>query len=190
MMNKMQASVAVVVSPVLLAIVAGGLLPSGLEGGTAAAAEPAAVAEPGGKIEVVSRAVAVKDVCAWPNLTKLGDGTVVATIFNQPCHGNWEGDVDCWATTDGGKSWEFLGRPVPTSRRTNRMNVAAGVNGQGELIVLASGWSHRPRGARRRWVLRGRTSAVALGLPLRRRRQDMDAPRGSSCRARAALPPT
>jgi hypothetical protein len=25
------------------------------------------------------------------------------------------------------------------------MNVAAGVNGQGELIVLASGWSHRPR---------------------------------------------
>ena len=45
MMNKMQASVAVVVSPVLLALVAGGFLPSGREGGAAAAAEPAAVAE-------------------------------------------------------------------------------------------------------------------------------------------------
>ena len=145
MMNKIRASVAVAVRPVLLALVAGGLLPSGREGGAAAAAEPAAAAAAGGKIELVSRAVAVKEVCAWPNLTKLGDGTVVATIFNQPCHGNWEGDVDCWATTDGGKSWEFLGRPAPHEPTTNRMNVAAGVNGKGELIVLASGWSHRPR---------------------------------------------
>jgi predicted neuraminidase len=65
----------------------------------------AAESEPGPKPEGLSHAVAVKDCTAWPNLDELADGAVVATIFNQPCHGLWEGDVDCWATTDGGKSW-------------------------------------------------------------------------------------
>jgi hypothetical protein len=104
------------------------------------AAEPAQV---GPKAQVLSHAVAVKDVCAWPNLHKLCDGSFVATIFNQPCHGEWEGDVDCWASNDGGKSWQFRGRPAPHEPATNRMNVAAGTNAEGELIVLASGWDNR-----------------------------------------------
>jgi len=103
---------------------------------------PAGAAEPeAAKPEL---AVAVKDVCAWPNLTPLADGSVVATIFNQPCHGLWEGDVECWATADGGQSWQLRGTPAPHEPTTNRMNVAAGRNAKGELIVLASGWSHRP----------------------------------------------
>lgn len=106
----------------------------------AGAAEP----EPAAKPEVLARAVAVKNVCAWPNLTPLADGSVVATIFNQPCHGRWEGDVDCWATTDGGKTWQLRGTPAPHEPTTNRMNVAAGRNAKGDLIVLASGWSHIP----------------------------------------------
>jgi len=97
-----------------------------------------------GGVEVFSRGVGVKNVCAWPNLTPLADGRVVATIFNQPCHGLWEGDVDCHATTDGGATWTFSGRPAPHEPTTNRMNVAAGRNAKGDLIVLASGWSHRP----------------------------------------------
>jgi hypothetical protein len=68
--------------------------------GVASAADEAS---PG--IAVVSRAVAVKNVCAWPNLTPLPDGAVIATIFNQPCHGTWEGDVESHATTDGGATW-------------------------------------------------------------------------------------
>ncbi|MBM4088802.1 MAG: right-handed parallel beta-helix repeat-containing protein [Planctomycetes bacterium] len=44
-MNKRYASAAVLVSPVLLALVAGGLLSSGRQGGAAAAAEPAVAAE-------------------------------------------------------------------------------------------------------------------------------------------------
>jgi hypothetical protein len=104
------------------------------------AADPAVTAlEP----RVLSHAVAVKDVCAWPNLQKLADGLVVATIFNRPCHGEWEGDVDCWATTDGGANWQFRGRPAPHEPAINRMNVAAGTNAKGELIVLARGWSRR-----------------------------------------------
>ena len=52
--------------------------------------------------------VAVDNVCAWPNLTVLDDGTIVATIFNQPSHGSVAGDVECWATKDQGAPWGSL----------------------------------------------------------------------------------
>lgn len=95
-------------------------------------------------VEVLARGVAVKDVCAWPILTALPDGTVIATIFNQPCHGTWEGDVECHATTDGGATWKLRGTPAPHEPGTNRMNVAVGRAASGDIVVLASGWSHRP----------------------------------------------
>lgn len=88
--------------------------------------------------------VAIDNVCAWPNLTVLRDGTIIATIFNQPCHGLWEGDVECWGSTDGGRTWALRGTPAPHEPGTNRMNVAAGLAANGDLLVIASGWSHRP----------------------------------------------
>ena len=39
----------------------------------------------------IERFVAIDNVCAWPNLTVLRDGTLVATIFNQPSHGSLSG---------------------------------------------------------------------------------------------------
>lgn len=87
--------------------------------------------------------VAVDNVCAWPNLTVLRDGTIVATIFNQPSHGSVAGDVECWATADRGQSWHKVGTPAPHEPDTNRMNVAAGRARNGDLIVIASGWSNR-----------------------------------------------
>lgn len=89
--------------------------------------------------------IAIDNVCAWPNLTQMPDGAIVATIFNQPCHGLWEGDVECWASADGGRLWELRGTPAPHEPGTNRMNVAAGLAANGDLIVIASGWTHRPR---------------------------------------------
>lgn len=89
-------------------------------------------------------AVAIDNVCAWPNLTLLRNGTIVATIFNQPCHGLWEGDVECWASSVGGRTWALVGTPAPHEPGTNRMNVAAGLAANGDLLVIASGWSHRP----------------------------------------------
>jgi hypothetical protein len=89
--------------------------------------------------------VAIQGVCAWPNLIRLADGTILAIIFNQPCHGKWEGDVDCWASTDNGQSWALRGRPAPHDPGTNRMNVAAGLAANGDVIVLASGWDNRGR---------------------------------------------
>lgn len=92
----------------------------------------------------MERYIAVDNVCAWPNLTLMRDGRVIATVFNQPCHGHWEGDVECWESADGGRTWKLCGIPATHEPGTNRMNVAAGLAGNGDLIVIASGWSDRP----------------------------------------------
>ena len=86
--------------------------------------------------------VAIENVCAWPNLTVLPDGTIIATIFNHPSHGTTAGDVDCWASKDGGKTWEKRGTPAEhENEHSNRMNVAAGLANNGDLLVIASGWT-------------------------------------------------
>ena len=95
----------------------------------------------------MERFIAIDNVCAWPNLTLMPDNRIVATIFNQPCHGRWEGDVECWVSSDEGRQWQLLGVPAPHEPGTNRMNVAAGLAHDGTLIVLASGWDDKaPRG--------------------------------------------
>jgi hypothetical protein len=91
----------------------------------------------------MDRYIAIDNVCAWPNLTLLRDGSIIATIFNQPCHGFWEGDVECWGSEDQGRTWKLRGTPALHAPTTNRMNVSAGLNRNGDFIVLASGWSKR-----------------------------------------------
>ena len=99
-------------------------------------------------LNMAERYIAVDNVCAWPNLTQMPDGKIVATIFNQPTHGGWEGDVECWVSADEGRIWRLGGIPAPHEPGTNRMNVAAGCGHDGALLVLASGWSRRnPPGA-------------------------------------------
>jgi BNR repeat-like domain len=88
----------------------------------------------------IERFVSIDNVCAWPNLTRLPDGTIVAIIFGKPSHGQMAGDIECWASSDG-QFWEKRGRPAPNDPNTNRMNVAAGLAGNGDLLVLCSGWT-------------------------------------------------
>src|SRR4030095_2239462 len=88
----------------------------------------------------LERYVAVDNVCAWPNLTLLKDGTIVAAIFNHPSHGEAGGDVEGWTSTEGGRIGKWRGVPAAHEPRTNRMNVAAGTANDGALVVLASGW--------------------------------------------------
>ena len=86
--------------------------------------------------------VAITNVCAWPNLTLLPDGAIVATIHNQPSHLKLPSDVECWASVDGGLTWDKRGTPAPRDTpKTARGNVAAGLANNGDLIVVASGWS-------------------------------------------------
>ena len=62
--------------------------------------------KPAEDVTINQRFVAIDNVCAWPNLTVLEDGTIIATIFNQPSHARAIGDVECWAST----GWAFLGK--------------------------------------------------------------------------------
>ena len=121
---------------------------------------------------------AVQGVCAWPNCQILPDGSILALIFNQPCHGLWEGDLDCWASEDGGSTWRFRGRAAQHEQGTNRMNCATGIAADGNVVVLCSGWADRrargkPVAAHRQplraWVCRsddsGRTWTVGDAFP-------------------------
>ena len=93
-------------------------------------------AEPAPSPQIV-RYVVVDNVCAWPNLNVLPDGTIAAIIHNRPSHGKMEGMVECWASKDG-EFWEKRGNPAPNDPHTVRMNVAAGLAKNGDLVVLCS----------------------------------------------------
>lgn len=91
--------------------------------------------------------------CAWPNLQVLNDGkTLAALIFNAASHGRDPGDVECWLSSDGGVNWSLGSAVTQHEPGTIRMNHAAGLAANGDLMVLTSGWSDRypadkPRGA-------------------------------------------
>jgi BNR repeat-like domain len=91
----------------------------------------------------MQRYLAIDNLCGWPTLTLLPDGTLCTLVFNQPCHGTWEGDVDCWVSRDGAL-WHKRGVAAAHAPGTNRMNVAVGLNARSELIALCSGWAARP----------------------------------------------
>jgi len=125
--------------------------------------------------------VAIENVCAWPNLTKMPDGTIIAILHNKPSHGSMEGELECWASRDG-EQWELRGNPAPHDPNTVRMNHAAGLAGNGDLIVLCSGWTNekqpqRPKQAKfrddilRSWICRssdgGRTWSQIKTFPAR-----------------------
>ncbi|HCN77224.1 MAG TPA: hypothetical protein DIT13_08540, partial [Verrucomicrobiales bacterium] len=83
--------------------------------------------------------IAIDNVCAWPNLERLRDGSLVAVVFNQPNHGYTEGDVDCWGSADG-LLWERRGTVTRHAPQTVRMNHGVGLNADGHLVVLCNGW--------------------------------------------------
>lgn len=117
----------------LLALLAGPLAPIA----------PAAVSSPAPRIEVLERIVAVKDICAWPKLALLPDGDLVAAVYNQPAHGTRPGEVDLYASADGGRTWTK--RSTPTRRPAGafgRLNHAVGVAPDGTLHVVSGGWEY------------------------------------------------
>jgi len=87
--------------------------------------------------------VAVDGCGLWPNLTLLPNGEIAATAYDRPSHGFGCGNVGLWASADEGRTW--LRRSTVSDHsdapEAVRMNHAAGLNSQGELVVLVSGWS-------------------------------------------------
>jgi hypothetical protein len=70
----------------------------------------------------------------------LRDGSIAATIFNRPSHGQMEGDAECW-TSANGEFWTKAGTVTQHEPNTVRMNVASGLAKNGDLLVLCSGWT-------------------------------------------------
>lgn len=85
------------------------------------------------------RYIAVDNVCAWPNLKVLPDGTIAAVLFNQPSHGRQPGHVEVWSSKDGGKMWSLTGVPAPHDPNATRLNHAFGLAHDGAMVVLVSG---------------------------------------------------
>lgn len=94
------------------------------------------------------RYVAIDNVCAWPNLKILPDGTLAAIIFNQPSHAAQPGHVEVWTSRDGGKMWALAGVPVPHAAKATRHNHSAGIAHDGSLVVLVSGMTLEHKTAR------------------------------------------
>jgi len=93
----------------------------------------------------MERYIAIDNVCAWPCLSLAADGTLRATIFNQPNHGGCEGDTECWSSEDEGRSWQKLATLHPHEPATNHgLNHAAGLSPDGTFLVITNGRSNRP----------------------------------------------
>ena len=88
--------------------------------------------------------IAIDNVCAWPNLTLLPDGVIIAAIYNQPCHGTWEGDLECWSSSDDGYLWRRRGVIAAHEPATGRFNCAVGLAHDGALVALVSGYGPVP----------------------------------------------
>ena len=100
-------------------------------------------------MDILERYVAIDNKCAWPNLTLMPDGSIIASIFGEPCHLVWEGAAECWRSQDGGRSWSFMSVPVPNDNGTNRGNLAVGLTTGGALVVVCSGRGNvYPKGVR------------------------------------------
>ncbi len=111
--------------------------------------------------------LAIKDVCAWPNLTQLEDGTILANIFNKPSHGGVEGDIDCYASYDQGISWKKIAVSAPMILpKTNRQHVSAGMAANGDIVMLTTGLSH-PEGYKLMlpaWISRSRNGGKTWSM--------------------------
>jgi len=94
-----------------------------------------------GEGPLAQTSTAVADATVWPNLTRLPDGTILLAGFNQPSHGQVEGDVACWASTDEGVTWTHRGTLTRHAPKTVRMNQAVGVDQHGNLVALVGGWT-------------------------------------------------
>src|SRR5688572_30948655 len=92
---------------------------------------------PAPTVSLLDQVVAVKDVCAWPKLTQLPNGDLIAAIYNRPAHGVIPGDVDVYASTDGGVTWVKRGTATRHEGDSGRFNHSVGVTRNGDIVVVS-----------------------------------------------------
>ncbi len=99
------------------------------------------------RFPLYERYVAIDGSCGWPLLIAEPNGDIACLIWPDSSHGYSEGAVECWGSSDQGRTWHRRGVPVPNEPTTNRMNHAGGIAADGSLVALVAGWENRkPRG--------------------------------------------
>jgi len=99
------------------------------------------------RFPLYERYIGIDGACGWPLLVLLPNGDIACLLWPDSSHGYSEGAVECWASSDQGRTWQRRGVPVPNEPTTNRMNHAGGVAADGSLVALVAGWENRkPRG--------------------------------------------
>ena len=87
-----------------------------------------------------SPAVVAKGGGLWPQIQCGPDGTLLALGYNAAAHTTLPGDVDGWASTDGGKTWTLRATAAARpDKSANYCHWASGFTAKGELLVVASG---------------------------------------------------
>jgi len=84
----------------------------------------------------------------WPNLTQLKNGHIAAAVYNHPSHGYGDNsDVELWISEDKGINWTFRSKisSHPEEPQGIRMNHAVGLNADGHLVALISGYQQRQK---------------------------------------------
>lgn len=85
-------------------------------------------------------AVVAVDAGLWPQIQVTHDGTLLAFGYNAPAHTTLPADVECWSSSDGGRTWAKRGIAAPRpAADANYCHWASGVIGNSELLVIASG---------------------------------------------------
>ena len=80
------------------------------------------------------------DAGLWPQIQVTDDGTLLTFGYNAPAHTTLPADVECWSSSDGGKTWAKRGIAAPRpATDANYCHWASGVIGKNELLVIASG---------------------------------------------------
>ena len=84
--------------------------------------------------------VIATNACGWPNLVKLPSGRILCTYFNAPSHGLLEGDLVCSISDRKGNGWKKLSTVAGRPKGGNRMHLAVGIAGNGELLCFSGGF--------------------------------------------------
>ena len=88
-------------------------------------------------------AVVVRGGGLWPEIQVARDGSLLAFGYNAAAHTTLPGDVGCWASTDGGKSWTLRSTAAPRpAPHANYCHFATGIAANGDALIVASGMDH------------------------------------------------
>jgi Neuraminidase (sialidase) len=85
----------------------------------------------------------VQNAGLWPQLHVATDGSLLAFGYNAPAHTTLPADIDCWASSDGGRQWEKRSAAARRpAEHANYCHWASGRGRDGASIVVASGMDH------------------------------------------------